>query len=81
MIKHKKLTASDIAEEDKVAMEKAKKDPKFVAPHKRDASRSSHLSQHKDESISDTKSTHSEMIDRMVEMDQEDKAFAVTGRP
>lgn len=84
MVKHKKLTKSEIAEEDRKEMEKLKKNER-AQPHKRDASRSSHLSNvshAKDESmLSDTKSVQSDVAERWVEMDQEDKALAITGRP
>lgn len=68
MIKHKKLTLSEIAEEDKQFLEKAKKAQ--AAVHKRDPSRASQMSNNsgaiKAESVmSETKSD----TERFVEMD------------
>lgn len=71
MIKHKKLTLSEIAEEDKQSLEKAKKAEKAqAAAHKRDPSRASQMSNNsgalKAESVmSETKSD----TERLVEMD------------
>lgn len=71
MIKQKKLTASEIAEDEKQALEKAKKEVKALAPHKRDASRGSHMSHMNESALSEAKSMHSEapIADRWVEMD------------
>ena len=76
LIKQKKLTPSEIAAEDAAALDEAGKDQ---APAEGDSpgKGSSKL----EESVADQSKVETAPVERIVEMDQDDKALSVVARP